>query len=295
MLLLNGVVASSFTQADINNGLVSYQATMNGVASDTLSFKIVDAAGNTTGISSFQINITPFDALEYLASNPDLISAFGLNLTAATNHYFSSGINEHRATHSFDAYEYLASNTDLILAFGPNTALGEQHYVANGFNEHRATNSFDAMEYLASNPDLIQAFGQYGIGRAALCYRRLQRASRHELVRPAGVPRVQCRSDQGVRAEYSVGRAALVASGFNEHRATNSFDPLEYLASNPDLILTSALILLSANSTMLHTASTSTALRLRSTPRSIWRIIRISWRHSGIMWWLPNSTTSRTA
>jgi hypothetical protein len=194
-LLLNGVVASSFTQADINNGLVRYQETVDGVTFDTLSFKIADAAGNTTGTSSFQINITPFDALEYVASNSDLIHAFGLNLSAAEQHYFSTGIYEHRATHSFDALEYLASNGDLIQAFSLNLVAAEQHYVTNGFNEHRATTSFDALEYLASNPDLIRAFG---LNTAA--------AEQH-----------------------------YVTNGFNEHRATTSFDAAQYLANNPDL------------------------------------------------------------
>jgi hypothetical protein len=56
-LLLNGLAAASFTQADINNGLVSYHETAIGVSSDTFSFKLSDAAGNTSGISSLQINI----------------------------------------------------------------------------------------------------------------------------------------------------------------------------------------------------------------------------------------------
>ncbi|MHB8270369.1 NF038122 family metalloprotease [Bradyrhizobium sp.] len=237
-LLLNGAVAFSFTQADINNGLVSYQETVNGVTSDTLSFKIADAAGNTTGTSSFQINISPFDALEYVASNPDLIVAFGLNLTAATDHYFTTGINEHRATNSFDGMEYIASYPDLIVAFGPNAALGEQHYVANGFTEHRATNSFDAMEYIASYPDLIMAFGPntalgelhyvahgFNEHRATNLFDAMEYiASYPDLIMAFG-------------PNTALGEQHYVAYGFNEHRVTTSFDALEYLASNPDLIL----------------------------------------------------------
>jgi hypothetical protein len=56
-LLLSGAVASSFTQADINNGLVSYHETATGVASDSFSFNVTDAAGNMSGISSFQVHI----------------------------------------------------------------------------------------------------------------------------------------------------------------------------------------------------------------------------------------------
>jgi hypothetical protein len=58
VLLLNGSATSSFTQADINNGLVSYHETASGVTSDSFSFTVADAAGNMTGTTSFQINVT---------------------------------------------------------------------------------------------------------------------------------------------------------------------------------------------------------------------------------------------
>ena len=57
-LLLNGAAASSFTQADIDNGRVSYHETASGVTSDSFSFRIADAAGNTTGTTPFLINIS---------------------------------------------------------------------------------------------------------------------------------------------------------------------------------------------------------------------------------------------
>jgi hypothetical protein len=236
-LLLNGAVASSFTQADINNGLVGYQETVNGVSSDTFSFKVADAAGNTTAALSFQINVTPFDALEYVASNSDLIGVFGLNLAAAAQHYFSTGINEHRSINSFNASEYLASNPDLIQAFGLNLAAAERHYVTNGFNEHRATTSFDAFEYLASNPDLIQAFGLNAVA-----------AEQHYVASGFNEHRATTSFDVlGYLASYPdliqafglnpvVAEQHYIVSGFTEHRVTASFDALEYLASNGDLI-----------------------------------------------------------
>jgi hypothetical protein len=58
-LLLGGAATSSFTQADINSGLVSYHETATGVTSDGFSFAVSDAAGNTGGATSFHINITP--------------------------------------------------------------------------------------------------------------------------------------------------------------------------------------------------------------------------------------------
>ena len=98
-----------------------------------------------------------FDALRYLASNPDLIAFFGLDTVAATNHYNTVGINEGRPI-DFDALRYIASNPDLIAFFGLNPTAATTHYIANGFAEGRQVN-FDALRYIASNPDLIAAFG----------------------------------------------------------------------------------------------------------------------------------------
>jgi acid phosphatase len=153
-----------------------------------------DAVGIGNGVFGSNV-LDGFSPLEYLASNPDLILAYGLNPAAAQQHYVNAGFNEHRATNSFDAVDYLASNPDLITAFGLNPVAAEQHYVTNGFSEHRATNSFDALEYLASNPDLIQAFGLNPLA-----------AERH-----------------------------YVTNGFNEHRVTNSFNAVQYLANYADL------------------------------------------------------------
>jgi hypothetical protein len=56
-LLLNGSATSSFTQADINNGLVSYHETASGVTSDNFHFTVTDAAGNAIGAAAFFINV----------------------------------------------------------------------------------------------------------------------------------------------------------------------------------------------------------------------------------------------
>ncbi|MGB7511156.1 MAG: hypothetical protein WBP54_07690, partial [Pelodictyon phaeoclathratiforme] len=97
------------------------------------------------------------ESWEYLASYGDLISAFGADSVAATQHYINFGYHEGR-TITFDAWEYLASYGDLISAFGANPDAAAQHYVTYGFNEGR-TISFDATAYLASYEDLQHAFG----------------------------------------------------------------------------------------------------------------------------------------
>lgn len=145
--------------------------------------------------TSLALSLLSFDALEYLASNADLIRAFGLNTVVAQQHYITYGFNEGRPTHSFDAFLYLASNADLIRAFGLNSTAAEHHYVMYGLNEHRATNSFDPLEYIASNSDLIRAFGLNTVA-----------AEQHYIV-----------------------------YGFNEHRATTSFNAAQYLANYADL------------------------------------------------------------
>src|SRR6266567_5787757 len=53
ILLLNGTPTSSFTQADLNNGLVSYHETASYVTSDSFHFVVTDASGNSTSTASF--------------------------------------------------------------------------------------------------------------------------------------------------------------------------------------------------------------------------------------------------
>ena len=74
---------------------------------------------------------------QYLASNGDLITAFGNDTSAATQHYVNNGYSESRSTDSFDATNYLTNNGDLIAAFGSDTAAATQHYVNHGYSEGR--------------------------------------------------------------------------------------------------------------------------------------------------------------
>jgi hypothetical protein len=58
-VLKNGVAVSTFTQADVDNGLISYQETASGVSSDSFIFTVADPAGNTTsGPFNLQIDST---------------------------------------------------------------------------------------------------------------------------------------------------------------------------------------------------------------------------------------------
>jgi Cadherin-like/Cadherin domain/RTX calcium-binding nonapeptide repeat (4 copies) len=113
-LLLNGLATSSFTQADINNGLVSYHETTNGVTSDTFSFKLSDAAGNIAGPASFQINI--------MANHAPVVTVADVSANAGQSLQASS---------LFSATD--ADNDALTYYFDDNSpAANSGHFLVNG-------------------------------------------------------------------------------------------------------------------------------------------------------------------
>lgn len=97
-------------------------------------------------------------ALEYIASYPDLVAAYGADAEAGRRHLEAFGLREGREV-GFDGYEYIASHPDLIRAYGADQDAGARHYIAFGLREWRDTDDFDAATYLAKYPDLTAAFG----------------------------------------------------------------------------------------------------------------------------------------
>ncbi|MGD9508429.1 MAG: hypothetical protein AB7I59_24125 [Geminicoccaceae bacterium] len=141
-----------------------------------------------------------FDGLQYIASNPDLIAAFGANRAAGEAHYLSNGHSEGRDIDSFSETKYLQNYTDLRTAFGSNVQLATQHYIQNGFAEGRtdeaaSPSQINGRQYIASHPDLIAAFGN----------------------------------------NPSAGQAHYVNFGQAEGRALDTFDETQYLANYADL------------------------------------------------------------
>lgn len=59
VLLRNGAPASSFTQADIDSGLVVYHQNGGSALSDSFGFVVTDPVGDQTASESFEIKITP--------------------------------------------------------------------------------------------------------------------------------------------------------------------------------------------------------------------------------------------
>ena len=100
-----------------------------------------------------------FEAYNYIASNNDLISAFGTDITSAKSHYTNYGKSEGRTLDNFDEWGYLASNNDLMNAFGSDTTEAVKHYILYGKSEGRSTNIFNADSYLNNYADLKNAFG----------------------------------------------------------------------------------------------------------------------------------------
>ena len=72
-----------------------------------------------------------------MASNTDLIRAFGSDTSSAVEHYINNGYAEGRSLNSFDASSYLSLNGDLQTALGSDLNAATQHYVLHGFNEGR--------------------------------------------------------------------------------------------------------------------------------------------------------------
>ena len=79
--------------------------------------------------------------LNYIASNPDLISAFGINTVAASSHYTNYGISEGRSLTLFSASVYLSNYNDLSSAFGNDQTLALKHYIQYGYTEGRTDSS----------------------------------------------------------------------------------------------------------------------------------------------------------
>ena len=158
-----------------------------------------DANGDQSGhVQIYQITygtgttLSDLEAYNYIASNNDLISAFGIDIEAAKSHYTNYGKSEGRSINTFSASGYLATYSDLSSAFGNDETLALKHYIQSGYSEGRKVSSsgsnsgygsssssssssgsgsgantssptaltdFQAFNYIASNSDLIFTFG----------------------------------------------------------------------------------------------------------------------------------------
>lgn len=191
--------------------------------------------GGAESLTRDQVAALDFNSLFYLASNPDLIAAFGPDADAARHHWTTFGQAEGRLVDSFDSLDYLASNPDLIAAFGLDATAAMQHYVTYGLREGRAVSGFDALAYLASDPARLDLIG---VSRAGSLLDFIQTgAGTGKGIGFSGLSYIASYAD--LRAAFGLDAAAGVAHyvhyGYKEYREV-SFDPAIYLASHPDLV-----------------------------------------------------------
>ena len=92
------------------------------------------AAVVVQGSAVNQSSLTDLDVLKYVASNPDLIQAFGTDLSKAREHYLTYGANENRPL-TFDPLRYTASHGDLIVSAGLDLEKSVRHYIEKGYTE----------------------------------------------------------------------------------------------------------------------------------------------------------------
>ena len=137
---------------NINDAYVQVGNVINGNPSMTnIGYSIdLSSDGSTLAIGSrangirvYSIDLVApnalsnLEVLEYIASNHDLIAAFGTDTTAANDHYNNLGKSEGRSLDTFNVTQYLANYSDLAATFGTNTIAAIQHYISNGYAEGR--------------------------------------------------------------------------------------------------------------------------------------------------------------
>jgi hypothetical protein len=179
------------------------------------------------------------DLLNFEASYPDLIHAFGMDHQIMQTWYNVNQPGERRAE-TFDGLDYVASYGDLINAFRSAGSMhavqddGATHFITCGLGEGRAT-TFNGLDYIASYSDLIAAFGAdndsgayhyivngYAEGRTTTFDGLDYIASYTDLIGAFGV------NEQAGAAHY-------IINGVHEGRTT-TFDGLSYIANYTDLM-----------------------------------------------------------
>jgi hypothetical protein len=190
-------------------------------------------SGSVTGPHNF------IDLLNFEASYPDLIAAFGTNQSAMQNWYNIREPIENRVE-TFDGLDYVASYPDLINAFksaGSERAVqdrGALHYITNGEKEGRTT-SFNGLDYIASYPDLINAFRDNADAGA---YHYIEYGySEGRTISFDGLDYIASYPDliKALGANEQAGADQYIDYGYKEGRKT-TFDGLAYIANYPDLM-----------------------------------------------------------
>ncbi|MBD2257845.1 Ig-like domain-containing protein [Pseudanabaena sp. FACHB-2040] len=210
-------------------------------SSNSLSSGNLLSSTNASAVGTSTPNPTlPVDKYDdYLASHPDLIAAFGYNLTAAKQHYEQTGWREGRSIDTFSEDIYLASNGDLMEAFGYGLEAATRHYIEHGYSEGRATNLFKPQLYLNAYSDLKAAFGTDTAAATRHYIEHGYTEGRDPLLGFDAAAYIASHRDLITTFGYNpvAGRQHYLQNGYSEGR-TVTFQADDYLASYSDLIKT---------------------------------------------------------
>jgi len=190
-------------------------------------------AGTASGYNHF------IDLLNFEASFPDLIHAFGTNQSQMQAWYNANEPSERRVA-NFDGLDYVASYADLITAYRSAGSMhavedaGATDYINNGFAQGRSI-SFNGLDYIASYNDLIAAFGANSDAGA---YHYIENGSTEGRATTFdGLDYIASYGDliHAFGANEQAGAAHFIDFGVHEGRTT-TFDGLSYIAQYTDLM-----------------------------------------------------------
>jgi hypothetical protein len=179
------------------------------------------------------------DILNFEASFPDLIRAFGTNQQSMQTWYNATEPTERRVE-TFDGLDYIASYGDLIAGYRSAGSMhavqdaGATHFISYGLTEGRTT-TFNGLDYIASYGDLIAA---YGANSDAGAYHYIEYGStEHRATSFDGLDYIASYADliRAYGVNEQAGAAHYINWGLNEHRTT-TFDGLSYIAQYTDLM-----------------------------------------------------------
>jgi hypothetical protein len=138
-------VGSSFTQADINGGNVTYVHNGSETTSDSFVFRVVDDANNSTGSTVFNINITPVnDPLTIVTSGP-ITLAEGAVTAINSSRLFASDPENQPITYTLSAAPSFGS----LLLNGSTVLAGGSTFTQGDINSGRLSYRHDGSESTA--------------------------------------------------------------------------------------------------------------------------------------------------
>jgi hypothetical protein len=140
-LLKSGSATTSFTQTDIDNGLISYHENGSVASSDSFVFKVTDAAGNQTTAQQFQFQISPppDTAAPTLIHDGPLVSPFGSTLIITSS---LLQFDDNNSTHPQETYTIVTGSArGTLLKSGSATTSFTQADIDNGLISYHETAS----------------------------------------------------------------------------------------------------------------------------------------------------------